>query len=98
MITAGGIAAPLIATTGVSPESDGGRSRIPSAIFLSRQRPASGYSKQCHLTIGETIKLVDAETIISVCGLTVAVCCWVCGGLSEAACKPDKAAMCARLP
>lgn len=97
-ITAGGIAAPLIATTGVSPELMVIAVGSGSVIFSHVNDPGFWLFKEYfNLTIGETIKSsVDAGNDhlrlrpdrLSATGY---------GGLSEAACRPDKAAMCARI-
>ncbi len=76
-ITAGGIAAPLIATTGVSPELMVIAVGSGSVIFSHVNDPGFWLFKEYfNLTIGETIKSRSVlETIISVCGRW-AVCCW----------------------
>ncbi len=76
-ITAGGIAAPLIATTGVSPELMVIAVGSGSVIFSHVNDPGFWLFKEYfNLTIGETIKSRSVlETIISVCG-PWAVCCW----------------------
>ena len=70
-ITAGGIVAPLIATTGVSPELMVIAVGSGSVIFSHVNDPGFWLFKEYfNLTIGETIKSWSAlETIISVCGL-----------------------------
>ena len=70
-ITAGGIAAPLIATTGVSPELMVIAVGSGSVIFSHVNDPGFWLFKEYfNLTIGETIKSWSMlETIISVCGL-----------------------------
>ena len=70
-ITAGGIAAPLIATTGVSPELMVIAVGSGSVIFSHVNDPGFWLFKEYfNLTIGETIKSWSVlETIISVCGL-----------------------------
>lgn len=70
-ITAGGIAAPLIATTGVSPELMVIAVGSGSVIFSHVNDPGFWLFKEYfNLTIGETMKSWSAlETIISVCGL-----------------------------
>ncbi|TCV93693.1 gluconate transporter [Biostraticola tofi] len=70
-ITAGGIAAPLIATTGVSPELMVLAVGSGSVIFSHVNDPGFWLFKEYfNLTIMETIKSWSAlETIISVCGL-----------------------------
>ena len=70
-ITAGGIAAPLIATTGVSPELMVIAVGSGSVIFSHVNDPGFWLFKEyLNLTIGETIKSWSMlETIISVCGL-----------------------------
>lgn len=70
-ITAGGIAAPLIATTGVSPELMVLAVGSGSVIFSHVNDPGFWLFKEYfNLTIGETIKSWSMlETIISVCGL-----------------------------
>lgn len=69
--TAGGIAAPLIATTGVSPELMVIAVGSGSVIFSHVNDPGFWLFKEYfNLTIGETIKSWSMlETIISVCGL-----------------------------
>jgi len=73
-ITAGGIAAPLIATTGVSPELMVIAVGSGSVIFSHVNDPGFWLFKEYfNLTIVETMKSWSAlETIISICGL---VCC-----------------------
>ncbi|AFJ45604.1 gluconate transporter [Shimwellia blattae] len=70
-ITAGGIAAPLIATTGVSPELMVIAVGSGSVIFSHVNDPGFWLFKEYfNLTIGETIKSWSMlETIISLCGL-----------------------------
>ncbi|SEK83292.1 gluconate permease GntT [Kosakonia sacchari] len=70
-ITAGGIAAPLIATTGVSPELMVIAVGSGSVIFSHVNDPGFWLFKEYfNLTIGETMRSWSAlETIISVCGL-----------------------------
>ena len=70
-ITAGGIVAPLIATTGVSPELMVIAVGSGSVIFSHVNDPGFWLFKEYfNLTIGETIKSWSMlETIISVCGL-----------------------------
>ncbi|WP_413721588.1 gluconate transporter [Sodalis sp. RH24] len=70
-ITAGGIAAPLIATTGASPELMVIAVGSGSVIFSHVNDPGFWLFKEYfNLTILETIKSWSAlETIISVCGL-----------------------------
>ena len=70
-ITAGGIVAPLIATTGVSPELMVIAVGSGSVIFSHVNDPGFWLFKEYfNLTIGETMKSWSAlETIISVCGL-----------------------------
>ena len=70
-ITAGCIVAPLIATTGVSPELMVIAVGSGSVIFSHVNDPGFWLFKEYfNLTIGETIKSWSAlETIISVCGL-----------------------------
>ena len=70
-ITAGGIAAPLIATTGVSPELMVIAVGSGSVIFSHVNDPGFWLFKEYfNLTIGETIRSWSVlETIISVCGL-----------------------------
>lgn len=70
-ITAGGIAAPLIASTGVSPELMVIAVGSGSVIFSHVNDPGFWLFKEYfNLTIMETIKSWSAlETIISVCGL-----------------------------
>ena len=70
-ITAGGIAAPLIATTGVSPELMVIAVGSGSVIFSHVNDPGFWLFKEYfNLTIGETIKSWSMlETILSVCGL-----------------------------
>ncbi|MEC5343776.1 gluconate transporter [Brenneria populi] len=70
-ITAGGIAAPLIASTGVSPELMVIAVGAGSVIFSHVNDPGFWLFKEYfNLTIMETIKSWSAlETIISVCGL-----------------------------
>nr|WP_230941266.1 gluconate:H+ symporter [Enterobacter kobei] len=70
-ITAGGIVAPLIATTGVSTELMVIAVGSGSVIFSHVNDPGFWLFKEYfNLTIGETIKSWSAlETIISVCGL-----------------------------
>lgn len=70
-ITAGGIAAPLIATTGVSPELMVIAVGSGSVIFSHVNDPGFWLFKEYfNLTIMETIKSWSVlETIISVCGL-----------------------------
>lgn len=67
----GGIAAPLIATTGVSPELMVIAVGSGSVIFSHVNDPGFWLFKEYfNLTIGETIKSWSVlETIISVCGL-----------------------------
>ena len=66
-----GIAAPLIATTGVSPELMVIAVGSGSVIFSHVNDPGFWLFKEYfNLTIGETIKSWSVlETIISVCGL-----------------------------
>ena len=66
-----GIAAPLIATTGVSPELMVIAVGSGSVIFSHVNDPGFWLFKEYfNLTIGETIKSWSMlETIISVCGL-----------------------------
>ncbi|MFP1757160.1 gluconate transporter [Lonsdalea quercina] len=70
-MTAGGIAAPLIATTGVSPELMVIAVGSGSVIFSHVNDPGFWLFKEYfNLTIGETLKSWSAlETIIAVCGL-----------------------------
>lgn len=70
-ITAGGIAAPLIATTGVSPELMVIAVGFGSVIFFYVNDLGFWLFKEYfNLTIGETIKFwLMLETIILVCGL-----------------------------
>lgn len=70
-ITAGGIVAPLIATTGVSPELMVIAVGSGSVIFSHVNDPGFWLFKEYfNLTIGETMKSWSAlETIIAVCGL-----------------------------
>lgn len=70
-ITAGGIAAPLIATTGVSPELMVIAVGSGSVIFSHVNDPGFWLFKEYfNLSIGETMKSWSAlETIIAVCGL-----------------------------
>ena len=70
-ITAGGIVAPLIATTGVSPELMVIAVGSGSVIFSHVNDPGFWLFKEYfNLTIGETIKSWSMlDTIISVCGL-----------------------------
>ncbi len=70
-ITAGGIAAPLIATTGASPELMVIAVGSGSVIFSHVNDPGFWLFKEYfNLTIMETIKSWSAlETIISICGL-----------------------------
>jgi Gnt-I system high-affinity gluconate transporter len=70
-ITAGGIAAPLIATTGVSPELMVIAVGSGSVIFSHVNDPGFWLFKEYfNLTIVETMKSWSAlETIISICGL-----------------------------
>lgn len=70
-ITAGGIVAPLIATTGASPELMVIAVGAGSVIFSHVNDPGFWLFKEYfNLTIGETMRSWSAlETIISVCGL-----------------------------
>ncbi|WP_075181805.1 gluconate transporter [Pantoea sp. 1.19] len=70
-ITAGGIVAPLIATTGVSPELMVIAVGSGSVIFSHVNDPGFWLFKEYfNLTIGETIKSWSVlETIIALCGL-----------------------------
>ncbi|OSM95850.1 gluconate transporter [Lonsdalea populi] len=70
-ITAGGIVAPLIATTGVSPELMVIAVGSGSVIFSHVNDPGFWLFKEYfNLTIGETLKSWSVlETIIAVCGL-----------------------------
>ena len=70
-ITAGGIVAPLIATSGASPELMVIAVGSGSVIFSHVNDPGFWLFKEYfNLTIGETIRSWSAlETIISVCGL-----------------------------
>ncbi|SUG96826.1 High-affinity gluconate transporter GntT [Salmonella enterica subsp. enterica] len=90
-ITAGGIAAPLIATTGVSPELMVIAVGSGSVIFSHVNDPGFWLFKEYfNLTIGETIKSWSMlETIISRLRPDRLSAVGY-GGLSEAACRPDK--------
>jgi len=70
-ITAGGIVAPLIVTSGASPELMVIAVGSGSVIFSHVNDPGFWLFKEYfNLTIGETIRSWSAlETIISVCGL-----------------------------
>jgi Gnt-I system high-affinity gluconate transporter len=70
-ITAGGIVAPIIATTGVSPELMVIAVGSGSVIFSHVNDPGFWLFKEYfNLTIGETIRAWSGlETVISLCGL-----------------------------
>ncbi len=76
-ITAGGIAAPLIATTGVSPELMVIAVGSGSVIFSHVNDPGFWLFKEYfNLTIGETIKSGRCWKPLSQSAARWAVCCW----------------------